>query len=464
MRDSQEVDVNDTKIIRPRPGGRTAAADDPTLIRPRDDDATLIRPRTAEPFAATEGEEQTLIRPRRRGGSGALTLQEGATFSGSLAEHASNLLALSLQLRRVQTAIDVPQLHRQAVKLVEHFRKQLQAAALAESVQVNASYLLCSLLDETVLNTSWGESSLWSQNSLLRLFHRETYGGEKVFRLIDEALGVARKDIDFLELAYLCVSLGFEGKYRIDPRGKIRLEQLRSDIYAAIKESRDRFRKELSPGIAPVLGIRRRLHSFASLWLMAGVFALVVFGIYFSVLRSLNERSDRLMAQLRALVPPIVAQVQPEHRVRPEVIHLRELLAPEIEHGVLNVNDFGNRVSVVLQAEVMFPSGSATIDHSFLPILDKIGKALEIIPGRVVVTGHTDNSAIRTASYPSNWHLSLARASEVVKYMSAAASLRGRMLPEGRGDAEPIADNDKPDGRAKNRRVTIEVHYAAEGA
>lgn len=456
--------MNDPKIIRPRPGGRPAAADDPTIVRRRDDDATLIKARTPEPFAASAGEEQTLIRPRRRPGSGALTLQEQSAFSGSLAEHAASLLALSLQLRRVQAAIDVPQLHRQAVKLVEQFRKELQATSASENAQTNASYLLCSLLDETVLNTPWGETSLWSQNSLLRLFHRETYGGEKVFRLIDEALGVARKDVDFLELAYLCLSLGFEGKYRIDPRGKVKLEQLRNDIYATIKESRDRFRKELSPGIAPVLGIRRRLHSFGSLWLLAGVLSLLVVGVYFYVLRSLNERSDLLMAELRALVPPIVAQAQPEQRTRPEVIRLRELLAPEIERGVLSVNDFGNRVSVVLQAEAMFPSGSASIDDGFLPILDKIGKALEIIPGRVVVTGHTDSSAIRTASYPSNWHLSLARASAVVKYMSAAASLRGRMLPEGRGDAEPIADNEKPEGRARNRRVTIDVHYAVDGA
>lgn len=454
--------MNDPKILRPRPGGRSPAADEPTVIKPRDNDATLIRPRTPEPFAAIDGEEQTLIRPRRRGGSGTLTLRERATFSGHPAEQASSLLALALQLRRVQAAIDVPQLHRQAIRLVEQYRAALQASA--DGVHADASYLLCSLLDETVLNTAWGENSLWSQNSLLRLFHRETYGGEKVFQLIDTALGSARKDVDFLELAYLCLSLGFEGKYRIDPRGKVKLEQLRSDIYTTIKESRDRFRKELSPGVAPVLGIRRRLHSFASLWLMAGVLGLLVFGVYFYVLRDLNERSDRLMAELRALVPPAVAQVEmPEQRLRPEVVRLRELLAPEIERGVLSVNDFGNRVSVVLQAEAMFPSGSAAIEDGFLPILDKIGKALEIIPGRVVVTGHTDSSAIRTASFPSNWHLSLARASAVVKYMSAAASLRGRMLPEGRGDAEPIADNEKPEGRARNRRVTIDVHYATTG-
>jgi len=92
-------------------------------------------------------------------------------------------------------------------------------------------------------------------------------------------------------------------------------------------------------------------------------------------------------------------------------------------------------------------------------VLDKIAKALEAIPGRIIVSGHTDNIAIRTPRFPSNWHLSLARASAVVKYMDNVGELTGRMLPEGRGENEPVADNETTEGRAKNRRVVIDMFY-----
>lgn len=472
---------NDKTIIRPRPGHRGGGpAEDATMVRPRPgSDATVVRPRPGgeraaagaeptlirprpRPFAGDDEPDGTLIRPRRRPEAGALVLRERAGFgAGTLVNLADGLLSLVVQLRRLQSDIDANQLHRQAVKRLELFQQRAAAAGLAAPAVANASYLLCSLLDETVLNTHWGENSSWSQKSLLRVFHQQTSGGDRVFRLIDEALGAVRKDVDFLELAYLCLGLGFEGKYRIDPRGKLALEQLRGDIYQVLQQSRDRFKKELSPNARPALGGRRRLHSFLPLWVLAGVLALAAFGIYMLFLLDLNKKSDALHAELAALVPPPQAQ-RPAAQARPEVVQLRQLLSPEIERGILKVEDYGTRVAVVLQTEGMFDSGSAGIEPAFLPILDKVAKALESIPGRVVVSGHTDSAAIRSPRFPSNWHLSLARASEVVKYMATGAALSGRMLPEGRGDSEPVADNATAAGRAKNRRVVIDVHYLGE--
>lgn len=452
----------DKTIVRPRPGGAPRAAGElaPNINVDNGDYETIERLAAAQPFADKDAGES--IRPRRRGASGPLIFAEAPAVSETLSSIAGDLLELSLQLRHLQDDLDVPQLHRQTVKLVERFRERAASSSANAATVANASYVLCSLIDETVLNTPWGESSLWSQNSLLRLFHQETYGGDRVFRMIDEALGAVRKDSDFLELVYLILSLGFEGKYRIDPRGKLSVEQLRDEIYAVLQASRDRFKKELSPEARAVIGVHRRLRSFLSLWFLAGLLGATAFGVYVWHLIDLNKRSDALQAELAALVPPVLKPEQPVFQARPEVARLRELLASEIERGALRVDDFGTRISVVIQAATMFASASAVIDESFLPILDKIGKSLEIIPGRVVVSGHTDASAIRTARFPSNWHLSLARASEVVKYMSGAAALRGRMLPEGRGDAEPVVSNDTAEGRAKNRRVTIDVYYATE--
>jgi len=94
------------------------------------------------------------------------------------------------------------------------------------------------------------------------------------------------------------------------------------------------------------------------------------------------------------------------------------------------------------------------ISGSVLPLLGRIAQALNDTPGRVLITGHTDNQPIKTLRYPSNWHLSQDRAdavkAEVVKTVKA-----DRLRSEGRADSEAVADNGAPQGRARNRRVEI---------
>ena len=89
-----------------------------------------------------------------------------------------------------------------------------------------------------------------------------------------------------------------------------------------------------------------------------------------------------------------------------------------------------------------------------LPVLKRIGEALAEVKGEVLITGHTDNQPIRSLRYPSNWHLSAARA-DAVKARSRRLVEPARMRAEGKADAEPVAANDTPANRARNRRVEI---------
>lgn len=84
----------------------------------------------------------------------------------------------------------------------------------------------------------------------------------------------------------------------------------------------------------------------------------------------------------------------------------------------------------------------------------RIQAALEPLPGTILVTGHTDNQPIRSLRYPSNWHLSQDRAN-AVKAMLERTIKADRIRAEGRADAEAVADNSAPEGRAKNRRVEV---------
>jgi type VI secretion system protein ImpK len=94
-------------------------------------------------------------------------------------------------------------------------------------------------------------------------------------------------------------------------------------------------------------------------------------------------------------------------------------------------------------------------------LFERIGTALNQVPGSVLIAGHTDNQPIRSLRFPSNWHLSKDRAASV-KAVLAASLKPDRLTAEGRADTEPVADNSAEDGRAKNRRV--EITLLASGA
>ncbi|NQD66041.1 flagellar motor protein MotB [Bacillus haikouensis] len=115
-------------------------------------------------------------------------------------------------------------------------------------------------------------------------------------------------------------------------------------------------------------------------------------------------------------------------------------------------------VVLVLQEQALFESGEATILESSYPFLNKVGNLLSQIPNFVKVEGHTDNRPIATYRFPSNWELSSARASSVIRYLTGTENLDPkRFIAVGYGDTRPIAPNDTVENLQKNRRVEIIV-------
>ena len=107
-----------------------------------------------------------------------------------------------------------------------------------------------------------------------------------------------------------------------------------------------------------------------------------------------------------------------------------------------------------MRGDSFFAPGNGEVSSSALPVLRRIAQALAEVPGPVLITGHSDNQPIRSVRYPSNWHLSQARA-QSVRDVIAVHVPGSRLRSEGRADAEPVAPNDSSANRAKNRRVEI---------
>ena len=114
-------------------------------------------------------------------------------------------------------------------------------------------------------------------------------------------------------------------------------------------------------------------------------------------------------------------------------------------------------VSIVTDS-VLFDEAQAAVRPAGIVILDVVADALAELPNAIVIEGHTDSRPISTARYPSNWELSTARATSVLRYLVEVRGLPGsRVAAAGYADTHPIAAGDDPVALAKNRRVEIVV-------
>ncbi len=140
-----------------------------------------------------------------------------------------------------------------------------------------------------------------------------------------------------------------------------------------------------------------------------------------------------------------------------DIEKVSELLGKEIGEGLVEVEGSGDQVITIRIREMgSFPSGSADLSNDFEPVIGKIAAAIEAIPGKVVVAGHTDPRPIHNEQFRSNWDLSSARAATVLHSITRISGLPNtRFRVAGYADTMPIDDNTTAEGRAKNRRVEV---------
>jgi chemotaxis protein MotB len=132
-------------------------------------------------------------------------------------------------------------------------------------------------------------------------------------------------------------------------------------------------------------------------------------------------------------------------------------LQQEVSDGNLKITQYKNMLTVDVADKILFDSGKAEIKADGKKILKKVGDALAKTDKTIRVVGHTDNvPLIAGSAYPSNWELSTVRATTVVRFLQDQAKIDPtRLIAEGRGEYAPVAPNDSPANRQKNRRIEI---------
>lgn len=130
----------------------------------------------------------------------------------------------------------------------------------------------------------------------------------------------------------------------------------------------------------------------------------------------------------------------------------------EIGRGKIAVETTGNTVIIRLSEEVAFPPGSDQVSPQIKDIVQRLGPALRDTTGTIMVTGHTDDLPISSSEFASNWELSADRAVAVVhEIIQHTGIAENRFAAVGHGSTRPMAPNDTPENRARNRRVEITI-------
>ncbi len=133
---------------------------------------------------------------------------------------------------------------------------------------------------------------------------------------------------------------------------------------------------------------------------------------------------------------------------------LQTLLEDELNQGQFELDHQGQQVIIRINDRQAFSSGSSFVQPAIEPLLRKIALFLKDVPGRVVVSGHTDNIPVNNEMFSDNLALSSARAVAVARVLKREGELQF-IQANGLGDSMPIADNQTPEGREANRRVEI---------
>lgn len=434
------------------------------------------------------------------------TLQANLSSLGGLnplVAIANPILGAVPQIRRALKHPDPAVLRANLRDEIESLQTSAMSAEIPDAAVEVAVYALCALLDESAAATPWGVS--WAENGLLKEVRGESGGGEGFFNLLDrisaEQSPGNEGNADLLEFFYICLALGFEGRYRNAEGGRPALEQIRNGLYAVISRRRQRpdglsarWRSATAEAAAaPALQMAAKVSaqisaqataqasaadsapapasSFLSrvprraVWSALAAFVGTVIVFYLLALRLLEDETKTALATkpgTKAKAAQVAATPVPV--AGPGSAAVSAVLAKALEGDPVAITQDAGGVTIALRNDRQFATGSTLPAAELRPLIRKIAAALDKTPGSILVAGHADASPTHSARFASNAELSAARARSVAQLMAPALADPKRLSAEGKGEAEPLAPGDTQAARAINRRVTINLKPAVKPA
>lgn len=335
-----------------------------------------------------------------------------------------------------------------------------------------AAWSVAALLDDLALNTPWGGASAWPRQPLVVMLRGDVDAGAQFFSRLEELERHPNRDREMLELQYLCMALGFRGKYRVPGRAGDR--SLNAVRVAAARFLRDADAADapFSPNWRGVVAADEPQRFTVPIWVMGALAAVVATGIYVALQMSLSNQALQLSALVRALPPAERAELlrstpqaeaPPVEKVDFALLPEFQAAAPEGLRPALSGTESVSLAKLVIQATnpELFQSSRAELTDGFQPLIASVAKVIldnqELI-GNITVVGHTDGIPLqRSNPLSTNQRLSEARAETIADLLVHSGVPAERVKSEGRAATDPVADDATREGRALNRRVEVLV-------
>jgi type VI secretion system protein ImpK len=388
---------------------------------------------------------------------------------------ASTLLNILGDLHHTHYHQDPDGLRKRLIEEIKQFEIDAHKRGVEPEDLYRARYALCTALDDVVLNTKWGSRSSWNQESLTYLFYdRDQEGGKRFFKVLDDLLRnwQSRRSRNILEIMYICLCFGFQGRYRHETNRTEELKKWRERVFRAIRPDHV---MELSPKWQGMNKPCEIPHRYLEWWVTGSAVLLLLVALYSFLSLKLNPLSEPVVSYLGNIRDGVVPGTVEEKIDRPvsaphDRSTLSHLLKEEISRNEIELVETHTRSTIVISSsksgEGLFLSGSAEVQPKHRGLVERIGDALKEQKeqtGKILVIGHTDSIPPRHG-FTSNYDLSLFRAKAVQRILARQIGKPQRFLAaEGRGAEEPIANNVTAAGRARNRRVEITIfHYSTD--
>ena len=392
-----------------------------------------------------------------------------------LVAFANPVFGVMPEIRAAQTHPDPELLKETLQDLIEAFEAGASAAGLGVDTVEAAVYALCCLADDSAAATPWGEN--WPATGLLQRMRGETRGGEEFFGLLEEVSKYPERNSDLLEFFYICLALGFEGRYRQVGNAKADLDKFRAGLHAQIVGRRPRPVDGLSWQWRGVTAAGIRPHpadKSSRRWIRGVAVGLVVLVAGYAFLRPPLTQPEvgapvpaQAISGTTASQPATSPASQPatatatQAASQPASRTLRQILAAAIADGSIALHEARAGATIALRSNEQFSAGGVEPEAGMLPVIERIAVALDEAPGTILVIGHADSTPVNPRLYASNHALSAARAEAVARLIATKMREPQRVQSRGVGTNQPLAPNDSEENRARNRRVEIRMLDAA---
>ena len=178
----------------------------------------------------------------------------------------------------------------------------------------------------------------------------------------------------------------------------------------------------------------------------------------------INRTSPSALPPRPGMKVPDPMRREQERKLLDLAAKIKDALAPLVKTGQVRLTQLPRGIAVEINASLLFAPGQATLQPDSIAALEPVAGVRAATPDPIQVEGHTDNLPIASAQFPSNWELASARASSVVRLFVSTGVDPARMTASGYADNRPMESNDTPEGRARNRRVTLMIIAAQPAA